>query len=157
MLQSCCPCTWDTPSTQHLLHSFGIILMSPSYLMTKKSRSNFFIIVVYLSQSVQLFGHVRLFVTPWTAAWQVSLSITNSRSLLKLTSIVLMMPSNHLIVCHPLFLPPSVFPSIRVFSNESSVWDWFSFSRPRVELDWLCILLGINDLAFFLLTPIFWL
>ena len=115
MLQSCCPCTWDTPSTQHLLHSFGIILMSPSYLMTKKSRSNFFIIVVYLSQSVQLFGHVLLFVTPWTAAWQVSLSITNSRSLLKLTSIVLMMPSNHLIVCHPLFLPPSIFPRSESF------------------------------------------
>ena len=58
-------------------------------------------------------------VTPWTAARQASLSITNSRSLLKLMSIKLVMPSNHLILCHPLLLLPSVFPSIRVFSNES--------------------------------------
>ena len=57
--------------------------------------------------------------TPWTAAQQALLSITNSRSLLKLLSIELVMPSNHLILCHPLLLPPSVFPSIRVFSNES--------------------------------------
>ena len=57
--------------------------------------------------------------TPWTAACQASLSITNSQSLLKLTSIELVMPSNHLILCHSLFLPPSIFPSIRVFSNES--------------------------------------
>ena len=62
---------------------------------------------------------VRLFVTPWTAARQVSLSITNSQSLLKLMSIESVMPSNHLILCHPLVLPPSIFPSIRVFSNES--------------------------------------
>ena len=63
--------------------------------------------------------HVRLFVTPWTAACQASLSITNSWSLLKLMSIELVMPSNHLIFCHPLLLLPSIFPSIRVFSNES--------------------------------------
>ena len=69
--------------------------------------------------SVQLLSPVRLFVTPWTAACQASLSITNSRSLLKLMSIELVMPSNHLILCHPLLLPPSIFPSIRVFSNES--------------------------------------
>ena len=62
---------------------------------------------------------VRLFATPWTAALQASLSITNSRSLLKLMSITLVMPSNHLIFCRPLLLLPSVFPSIRVFSNES--------------------------------------
>ena len=72
--------------------------------------------------------------TPWTAAHQASLSITNSRCLLKLTSIELVMPSNHLILCHPLLLPPSIFPSIRVFSNESALlirWPkyWcFSFS-----------------------------
>ena len=60
-------------------------------------------------------------VTPWTAARQASLSITNSRSLLKLTSIESVMPSNHLIHCHPLLLPPSIFPSIRVFSNESTL------------------------------------
>ena len=60
--------------------------------------------------------------TPWTAARQVSLSITNSWSLLKLMSILSVMPSNHLILCHPLLLPPSVFPSIRVFSNESVLY-----------------------------------
>ena len=69
--------------------------------------------------SVQWLSHVQLFVTPWTIARQASLSITNSRSLLKLMSIELVMPSNHLILCHPLHLLPSIFPSIRVFSNES--------------------------------------
>ena len=69
--------------------------------------------------SVQLLSHVRLFATPWIAAHQASLFITNSRSLLKLMSIVLVMLSNHL--CHPLLLLPSIFPCIRVFSNESVV------------------------------------
>ena len=69
--------------------------------------------------SVQSLSHVRLFATPWTAAHQASLSITNSRSSLKLTSIESVMPSNHLTFCRPLLLPPSIFPSIRVFSNES--------------------------------------
>ena len=69
--------------------------------------------------SVQSLSHVRLFATPWTASCQVSLSITNSQSLPKLMSIQSVMPSNHLILCHPLLLPPSIFPSIRVFSNES--------------------------------------
>ena len=69
-------------------------------------------------RSVQLFSHVWLFATPWTVARQASLSITNSQSLLKLMSIESVMPSNHLILYHPLLLPPSVFPSIRVFSNE---------------------------------------
>ena len=59
------------------------------------------------------------FASPWTAAHQASLSITNSQSLLKLISIESVMPSNHLIPCHPLLLPPSIFPSIRVFSSES--------------------------------------
>ena len=67
--------------------------------------------------SVQLL-HFWLLVTPWTAAHQASLSITNSQSLLKLMSIESVMPSNHLILCHPLLLPPSIFPSIRVFSKE---------------------------------------
>ena len=90
--------------------------------------------------------------TPWTAACQASLSITSSRSLLKLMSIESVMPSNHLILCHPLLLPPSIFPSIRVFSSESFLhirWpkDWcFSFSiSPSNEysglisfrMDWL--------------------
>ena len=69
--------------------------------------------------SVQLLSHVRLFVTPWTAARQASLSITNSQSLLKLMSIELVMPSNYLILCCPFLLLPSIFPSIRVFSIES--------------------------------------
>ena len=72
-----------------------------------------------LSASVQSLSRVRLFATPWTAACQVSLSITNSWSLLKLMSIELVMPSNRLILCHPLLLPPSIFPRFRVFSNES--------------------------------------
>jgi len=71
-----------------------------------------------LSQSVHLLSHIWLFVTLWSAAHQASLSITNSQSLLKLISIELVMPSNHLVLCCPLLLP-SVFPSIRVFSNES--------------------------------------
>ena len=84
--------------------------------------------------SVQWHSHVQLFVTPWTAARQASLSITNSQSLLKLMSIESVMPSNHLILCHPLLLLPSIFPRIRVFSNESALsirWPkyWsFSFS-----------------------------
>ena len=69
--------------------------------------------------SVQSFSHVQLFVTLWTAARQASLSITSSRSLLKLMSIESVMPSSHLILCRPLLLLPSIFPSIRVFSNES--------------------------------------
>ena len=83
--------------------------------------------------SVQLLSRVRLFATPWTEACQASLSITNSQSLLKLMSIELVMPSNYLILCHPLLLP-SIFPSIRVFFSESVLhirWPkcWsFSFS-----------------------------
>ena len=105
--------------------------------------------------SVQLLSHVRLFATPWTEAHQASLSITNTQSLLKLMSTKLVMPSNHLILCPPLLLLPSVFPSIRVFFNESvlhSRWPkyWsFSFSiSPANEhpglvsfrMDWLDLL-----------------
>ena len=71
------------------------------------------------SYSVQLLTHVQLFVTPWSAAHQAFLSITNSLNLLKLMSIESMMISNHLILCHALLLLPSIFPSIRVFSNET--------------------------------------
>ena len=82
--------------------------------------------------SVQLLSRVRLFATPWSAARQASLSVTNSQSLLKLMSIELVMPSNHLILCHPLLLLPSIFPSIKVFSNESALhirWPkYWSFS-----------------------------
>ena len=96
--------------------------------------------------SVQLLSHVRLFVTPGTAACQASLSITNSWSLLKLMFIESMMPSSHLILCHPLLLLPPIFPSIRVFSNESTLrmrWPkyWsFSFSiipsKGLISLEW---------------------
>ena len=75
---------------------------------------------IHLS-SVQSLRVVRLFVTPWAAACQATLSITNSWSLLKLMSIELVMPSSHLILCCPLLLLPSIFPSIRVFSNESAL------------------------------------
>ena len=101
--------------------------------------------------SVQSLSRVRLFATRWTAAHQASLSITNSWRLLKLMSIKFVMPSNHLILCHLLLLPPSVFPSIRVFSNQSVLlirWPkyWsFSFSiSPSNENSWL-ISLGLTD------------
>ena len=108
-----------------------------------------------LFSSVQSLSHVRLFVTPWTAARQASLSITNSQSLLKLMSIESVMPSNHLILCCPLLLLPSIFASIRVFPSESVLcirWPkyWsFSFSiSPSSEyseltsfrMDWLDLL-----------------
>ena len=72
-----------------------------------------------VSQSVQSLSRVQLFATPWITARQASLSITNSRSSLRLTSIESVKPSNHLILCHPLLFLPSVFPRIRVFSNDS--------------------------------------
>ena len=105
--------------------------------------------------SVQSLCRVRLFVTPWTAARQASLSITNSQSLLKLMSIESVMPSNCLILCHPLLLPPSIFSSIRVIFSESVLrirWPkyWsFSFNiNPSNEhsglisfrMDWLDLL-----------------
>ena len=105
--------------------------------------------------SVQLLSRVQFFVTPWTAARQASLSNTNSWSLLRLMSIESVMPSNHLILCHPLLLLPSIFHSIRVFSNESVLhirWPkYWSFSvsiSPSKEhpglisfrMDWLDLL-----------------
>ena len=120
---------------------------------------NYFLYCLKISHvqfsSVQSLSHVWLFATPWTAAFQASLSITNSQSLLKLMSIESVMPSNHLILYHPLLLLPSIFPSIRVFSNESVLrirWPkyWsFSFSiSPSNEysglisfrMDWLDLL-----------------
>ena len=97
--------------------------------------------VSWVYQSVQSFSHVQLCATPWTAAHQASLYITNSRSLLIFMSIELVKPSNHLILCHLLLLLPSIFPSIRVFSSESVLhirWPkyWsFSFS---ISLD-ICL------------------
>ena len=75
--------------------------------------------------SVQSLSYVRLFAIPWTAAYHASLSITNSQNLLKLMSIESVMPSSHLILCCPLLLPPSIFSSIRVFSNESVLHIWW--------------------------------
>ena len=111
--------------------------------------------------SVQLLSRVQLFVTPWTAACQASLSIINIQSLLKLMSIESVMPPNHLILCRPLLLPPSIIPSIRVFSNETvlrirwpNYWS-FSFSiSPSNEYsgqisfrtDWLDLLAGQGTL-----------
>ena len=103
--------------------------------------------------SIQSLGRVRRFATPWTAACQASLSITNSWSLLKLTSIELVMQSSHLILCHPLLLLPSAFPSIRVFSSESVLhtrWPkyWsFSFSMtPSNEYSRLIFRMDCLDL-----------
>ena len=110
---------------------------------------------VYIYISVQSLSHVQLFVTPWIAARQASLSITSSWRLLKPMSIESVMPSSHLILCHPLLLLPPIPPSIRVFSNESALrirWPkyWsFSFSiSPSDEhpglisfrMDWLDLL-----------------
>ena len=80
---------------------------------------NFYPFFPFQFGSVQSLSRVQLFETPWTTARQASLSVTNSWSLLKLMSSESVMPSNHLILCRPLLLPPSIFPSIRVFSNES--------------------------------------
>ena len=114
-----------------------------------------------LKRSVQSLSHIRLFATPWTAAHQASLSITNSWSLLKLMSVDSVMPSNHLILCCPLLLLPSIFPSIRVFSNESALhirWPkyWsFNFNiSPSNEhpglitfrMDWLDLLAAQGSL-----------
>ena len=113
-----------------------------------------YIVVVVVVQSL---SHIRLFVTPWTVAHQASLSFTNTKSLLKLMFIESVMPSNHLVLCHPLLLLPSTFPSIRVFSNESLLhirwakyWSFsFSFSISpsdeysgfiSLKIDWFDLL-----------------
>ena len=94
-------------------------------------------------QSLQSLSHVRLFVTPWIAARQASLSITNSQSLPKPMSIKSVMPSSHLILCCPLLLLPPILPSIRVFSNESTLhirwpkyWSFSFISLPMNSQDW---------------------
>ena len=117
------------------------------------------IIFKEIFNSVHSLSHVWLFVTPWTAACQASLSITNSKSLSKLMSIALLMPSNHLIFHYPLLLPPSIFPSIRICSNESALhirwpkyWSFsftISLSSEYLELisfriDWFD-LLGVQE------------
>ena len=119
------------------------------------------LVLAYSVSSIQSLSHVLLFVTPWTTAGQASLSITYSRSLPKLMSIELVMSSNHLILCCPLLLLPSIFPSIRVFSNESGLrirwpkYRSFSFNTsPSNEhsgeisfrMDWLDLLSGQGTL-----------
>ena len=92
--------------------------------------------------SVQLLICVQLFVTPWTAARQASLSITNSQSLLSLMSIESVMSSSHLILCRPLLLLPSIFPSIRVFSNESALCIRWSKTGASTSASVLPMMLG---------------
>ena len=116
--------------------------------------------LVLCFSSVQLLSCVRVFATPWTAARQAPLSITSSQSLLKLMSIQSVMPSNHLILCRPLLLLPSIFPSIRVFSNESVLhirgpkyWSFsFNICPPNeysglisFRMDWLDLLASPKD------------
>ena len=110
----------------------GMVLIHKSQIFGRLYFSDF-VTHIWENVVVHLDSHVRLFATPWTAACQPSLSFTISQSLLKLMSIELMMPFSHLILCHPLLLLLSIFPSIRVFSSESALrirWprDWsFSF------------------------------
>ena len=90
--------------------------------------------------SVQSLSHVRLFATPWTAAHQASLSISNSRSLPKLISIELVMPSNHPIFCHPLLLPPSIFPSMSLFkwvTSSHQVAKVLEFQLQQQSFQWI--------------------
>jgi len=148
---------WD-PHCLHLLHGGCSWWQMLAILLSAQPAAGVF-------TSVQRLSHVLLFATPWTAACQASLSITNSWNLLKLMSIELVMPSNHLILCHPLLLLPSIFPSIRVFSSESVVrirWSeyWsFSFSISpsnkysrliSFRIDWLDLLAVQGPLKSFL-------
>ena len=129
--------------------------LSSLVLTNNPVKKVFLLSPLLLFSSVQSLSHVRLFATPWIAAHQASLSITNSRSSLKLMSMESVMPSSHLILCHPLLLLPPIPPSIIVFSNESTLlirWPkyWsFSFSiSPSNEhpglisfkMDWLDLL-----------------
>ena len=106
--------------------------------------------------SVQLLSRVQLFASPWTTAQQASLTITNPQNLLKLTSIELVMPSNHLILCRPLLLLPSIFPSIRIVSNESVLrsrllkyWSFsFSISPSNEHSGLISFRIDWFDLAF---------
>ena len=106
----------------------------------------FSLLINYFGCSVQPLSHVRLFVTPWTVARQASLSITNSWSLLKLMSIESVLPSNHLILCPPLLLLSSIFPSIRVFSNESVL----HIKWPTIGVSALASVLPMNIQNWFL-------
>ena len=136
-----------------------IILSMPSVvwvsLILKFNILSFILYSEFQFSSVQSLSHVRLFATPWTVARQACLSITNSWSLPRLMSIEFVMPSNHLVLHHPLLLLPSIFPNIRVFSNESALrirwpkyWSFSLNSSPSSEhlglisfrMDWLDLL-----------------
>ena len=137
------PQSGDDDSQHHSHHLLFLVGLKISSLLKPR-----LILIIILAKPsfprvpvlVQLLGHVPAFATPWAAAHQASLSVTSSQSLLKLMSIKLVMPCNHLILCHPLLLLPSIFPSIRVFSNESILcirwpkyWSFsFSFS-PSIK------------------------
>ena len=100
----------------------AFFLILPDIAVYKELVGNEMLVSVFkLQDHVQSLSHVRLFVTPWTAAHEASPSFNISQSLLKLMSIELVMPSSHLILCRPLFFLPSIFPSIRIFSNESAL------------------------------------
>ena len=109
--------SWNIRMWQRLSYKMLIAMLLE---ITKKIRNSKDLQSVQLS-SVHSLSSVQLFSTPWTAAHKASLSIINSWSLLKLMSIESVMPSNHLILCYPLLLLPSIFPSIKVFSNESAL------------------------------------
>ena len=117
-----------------ILHSFSerglwcVLIPAFPNFHGQGSHSAFMISLSTWSSSVQLLSHVRLFAILWTAAHQASLSVTNSRSLLKLMAITLVIPSNHLTLCRPLLLLPSYFPSIWVFPKIESVL--LTFSPP---------------------------
>ena len=135
------------PYWPFIFHHINFCLVDYSSLWTYQTA-----FLWYDFSSVQSLSHVWLFATPWFAAHQANLSITNSRSLFKLMSIESVMPSKHLILCHSLLLPPSIFPSIRIFSDESVFhirWSkYWSFSiSPSNEhlgliffrMDWLSL------------------
>ena len=156
------PCGLQSMGSQRVGHNLATKQQIGCYTFSKKMADMYMwaLLVAQMVKnlhisSVQSLSHVRLFPTLWTAACQDSLSITNSRSLHKLMSINAVIPSNHLILCRPFLLPPLIFPSIRVFSNESALcirWPeyWsFSFSiSPSNEhpglislrMDWLDLL-----------------
>ena len=148
--------TWKGSPLWENIHSIcEITLQAPTAICYNTILTEISLWMIHSVNSVQSLSHIWLFATPWTAARQASLSITSSQSLLKLMSIESVMPSNHVVLCCPLFLLPSIFPSIKVFSNKSAFlikWPkcWsFSFSiNPSNEyaglvsfkMDWFDLL-----------------
>ena len=138
---------------------FWLLLQFLNVMCTITKKHNMFIYFpVGQFSSVQSLSRVPLFATPWIAARQASLSITNSRSSLRLTSIELVMPSSHLILCSPLLLLPSIPPSIRVFSNKSTlrvrwpklanIWPISSLGLLWIKLLWIFLFNLFVDIRF---------